>query len=99
MSGVSNLRSGDDDLGVDKLLVKLGLGALLVRGRHEGVARILEPLADAKLVLGRAQELGDLAGNAGLALRSPQVVISCRIEGILVSEDPECRGISEMDVP
>lgn len=58
--GKVNLRSGDDDLGVNKLLVKLGLGALLVRGSHERVARVLEPLADAKLVLGRAQELGDL---------------------------------------
>lgn len=54
------LRSGDDDFGVDQLLVKLGVGALLVRGGHQGVALVLEPLANAELVLGRAEEGGDL---------------------------------------
>ena len=52
-----DLRSGDDDFGVDELLLELGVGALLVRGGHESVALLLKPLADSKLVLGRAQEL------------------------------------------
>lgn len=56
------LRGGDDDLGVDQLLVKLGALALLVRGGDEGVALVLEPFADAQLVLCRAEELRDLDG-------------------------------------
>ncbi len=49
-----DLRSGDDDLGVDELLVKLGVLALLVRGGDKGVSLVLEPLADAELVFGGA---------------------------------------------
>lgn len=45
-------RSGDDDLGVNKLLVEGGVLALLVGGGHQSVAGILEPLANTKLVLG-----------------------------------------------
>jgi hypothetical protein len=56
----ASLRSGDDDFGVDQLLVKLGVGALLVRRGHQRVALVLEPLADAELVLGGAEEGGDL---------------------------------------
>ena len=55
-----DLRSGDDDLGINKLLVELGVLAFLVRCGNEGVALILEPLADAELVLGGAQQLRDL---------------------------------------
>lgn len=55
-----NLRGGDDDFGVDELLVEDGVLALLVRGGDEGVALVLEPLADAQLVLSRAQKLRDL---------------------------------------
>ena len=58
--GPWNLRSGDDDLGVDELLVEGRALALLVGGGHEGVAGILEPLADAQLVLSRAEKLRDL---------------------------------------
>ena len=65
-----NLRSGDDDLGIDELLVKGRALVVLVGRGHERVARILEPLADAKLVLGGSQKLRDLE-NAGLALYSP----------------------------
>jgi hypothetical protein len=54
------LRSGDDDLGVNELLVKGRVLAVLVRCRHQGVALILEPLADAKLILSGAEEFGNL---------------------------------------
>lgn len=53
-------RSGDDDFGIDELLVKLGVLALLVRGSDEGVALVLEPLAEAKLILGGAEKLRNL---------------------------------------
>jgi hypothetical protein len=49
-------RCGDDDLGIDQLLVECGSLALLVRGSHEGVALVLEPFAQAKLVLGGAKQ-------------------------------------------
>lgn len=58
----SNLRSGDDDLGVDELLLENAVLALLVRGRHESVALVFNPLPDTELVLGRAQQLGLLLG-------------------------------------
>ncbi len=75
--GGQHARGGDDDLGVYKLLVELGVLAFLVRCRYEGVALVLEPLADAQLVLGRAcapcaSELviaqGSLAGSYPAAL-------------------------------
>jgi len=50
--------SGDDDLGVNELLVELAVLALLVGGGHQCVALVFEPLPDAELVLGRAQHLG-----------------------------------------
>lgn len=47
------------------------------------MTRVLEPLADAKLILGRAQELGDLeSGECGVSVVFPHSVIQCRIEGI-----------------
>jgi hypothetical protein len=58
------VRSGDDDLGVDKLLVELGVLALLVRGGHESVTLVLEPLADAELVLSGTKHFGDLEEGA-----------------------------------
>lgn len=48
------LRSGDDDFGVNELLVKLGVLALLIGGGDESVTLILEPFPDAQLVLGGA---------------------------------------------
>ena len=54
---------GDDDLGVDELLVKGRVLALLARCRHERVALVLEPFADAELVFGRSEKLGDLEGE------------------------------------
>jgi hypothetical protein len=52
------IRSGDDDLSIDELLIELGVLALLVGGGDEGVALVLKPLADAQLVLGGAEKLG-----------------------------------------
>lgn len=66
-----HLRSGDDDIGVNELPVKGGVLAFLVGGGYEGVARILEPLAEAKLVLSRAQELGDLKWRTEVNVVSP----------------------------
>lgn len=51
---VGDIRGGDDDLSIDELLVELGALALLVRGGDQGVALVLEPFADAELVLCRA---------------------------------------------
>jgi hypothetical protein len=49
-----HVRRCDDDLGVYKLLVELGVLAFLVRRRDESVSLVFEPFADAQLVLGRA---------------------------------------------
>ena len=52
---------GDDDLGVHQFLVEPAVLPFLVARRHERVPLLLEPLADAQLVLGRAEERGLLA--------------------------------------
>jgi hypothetical protein len=57
-----NERSGDDDFSVDELLVEGGVLALLVGGSHESVTLVLEPLADAELVLGGTEQLRLLLG-------------------------------------
>lgn len=57
---VESLRSGNDNLSIDELLVEFGVLALLVGGGDQSVALILEPLADAKLVLSGSEKLGDL---------------------------------------
>lgn len=53
-------RGGDDDLGVNKLLVELAVFTLLVGGGHQSVALLLDPLPDTELVLGGSQKLGFL---------------------------------------
>jgi hypothetical protein len=58
----SNLRSGDDDLGVNHLLLENTALALLVGGGHESVSLVLEPLANTELVLGGTEETGLLLG-------------------------------------
>lgn len=50
----TNIRGGDDDFSINKLLVELGVGVILVRGCDESVAGILKPFPDSKLVLGGA---------------------------------------------
>ena len=56
------LRRRDDDLGVHELLVELGALPFLVAGGHQLVALLLEPPAQAQLVLRRAEQAGLLAG-------------------------------------
>jgi len=48
------LRGRDDNFCVNELLVERGVLALLIRSRDESVAVLLEPLADAELVLRRS---------------------------------------------
>jgi hypothetical protein len=57
-----NLRSGDDDLGVNHLLLEDTALTLLVGGGHESVSLVLEPLADTELVLCGTKETGLLFG-------------------------------------
>lgn len=55
-----DIRSCDDDLSVDELLIELGVLTLLVGGGNKGVTLLLEPRADAELILSRAEKLRDL---------------------------------------
>ena len=59
---MEHLRSGDDNLGVDKLLVEGGVLTLLVGSGDESVTGILEPLANTKLVLGGTEKTRLLLG-------------------------------------
>lgn len=52
----ASIRSGNDDLGVNEVLVECGVGALLVGGGDELVALLLDPLPQAELVLGAAKQ-------------------------------------------
>lgn len=52
---------GDDDLGVDELLVKGRVLVILVRRRHQRVAGVLEPFPDPELVLDGAKKFGNLS--------------------------------------
>jgi len=63
------LRCGNDDLSINKLLVKLAVLALLVGGRHKSVALVLNPLPDPELVLGRPEQSRLVLGVL-VALRS-----------------------------
>ena len=51
-----NSRCGDDDLCINKLLVEFGILPVLVRGCHKGVALVLQPFSNAKLVLRGAEQ-------------------------------------------
>lgn len=62
LRGSSDVRCGDDDLCVNKVLVELGVLALLVGRGDELVALLLNPLPDAELVLSRSEKLGLLLG-------------------------------------
>lgn len=57
-----HLRGGDDDFGVNKLLVKLGVLTLLVRGGDERVTLLLDPLSQSELVLSGTEKLWLLFG-------------------------------------
>jgi len=67
LRGSSDVRRGNDNLRVDKVLVERRTLALLVRGCDELVALLLNPLPDTKLVLGGSEETRFLLGvNATL---------------------------------
>ena len=90
-----NIRSRDDDLGVDQLLVKGRVLALLVAGGHQGVALLLEPFPDAKLVLGGAEKAGDLKTHGkvcGQPRVSPNSHLSSRF-GIHREVGPGVEGL------
>lgn len=55
-----NIRSRDDDLSINQLLIESRVLAFLVGGGDEGMALVLEPFAETKLVLGRAEQPLDL---------------------------------------
>jgi hypothetical protein len=73
---------GDDDLGVDKLLVELGVLTLLVGGGDEGVALILEPFADAEFVLCSSEELRDLRVMSAF-LSSQTLMYEVHVRGVV----------------
>jgi hypothetical protein len=52
--GIRDIRRSDDDFGIDQLLVESGVLAVLIRRRDQRVTLVLEPFADAELVLGCA---------------------------------------------
>jgi hypothetical protein len=58
LRGSSDVRCGNDDFGVNKVLVELGVLALLVGGGDELVALLLDPLPQTKLVLGGSEKTG-----------------------------------------
>jgi hypothetical protein len=60
MRNMRYLRSGDDDFGVNELLIKGRVLTLLIRGGHKSVALILEPLAETKLIFRGAKKLRNL---------------------------------------
>ena len=62
LRGSSDVRCGDDDLCVYKVLVELGVLALLVGGGDELVALLLDPFPDTELVLSGSEKLGLLLG-------------------------------------
>ena len=55
LRGSSDVRSGNDNLSINKVLVELGVLAFLVGGGDELVALLLDPFPDAKLVLGSSE--------------------------------------------
>lgn len=50
------LRSGDDDFGINKLLIESRVVTVLIRGGHQSVSLVLKPLPNAKLVLRGAKK-------------------------------------------
>jgi hypothetical protein len=76
------VRGGDDDLGVDKLLVELGVLTLLVGGGDEGVTLVLEPFADAEFVLCSSEELRDLRMMSAF-LSSQTLMYEVHVRGVV----------------
>ena len=74
-----NLRSGDNDFGVNHLLLEDAALTLLVGGCDESVSLVLEPLADSELVLCGSEEAGLLFGVL-LALMEEVLSVGCSRE-------------------
>lgn len=53
-----DLRSGDDDLGIDQFLVKGGVLGVLVVGGDESVTLALNPLSQAEFILDGTEKTG-----------------------------------------
>ena len=53
-----NVRCGDDDFGINEVLIELRVLTLLIRGGDELVALLLDPLPQTKLVLGGSEKTG-----------------------------------------
>lgn len=68
--GTWNIRSGDDDFSINKLLVKGRVLTILVGGGDEGVTLRLEPLAQTKLVLSGTEKAGLVLGVLTALCRS-----------------------------
>lgn len=77
-------RSSNDNFSVDQLLVKGGVLALLVGGSHQGVALVLEPLADAELIFGGTQQTGLLLGmlTTLISHQQPKTIIEFNFAAI-----------------
>ena len=58
MRGSCDVRCGDDDFSVNKVLVELGVLTLLAGGGDKLMALLLNPLPQTKLVLGGTEETG-----------------------------------------
>ncbi len=84
-----DLRSGDDDFGVNEFLVEFGVLALLVGSGDESVALLFKPFPDAEFVLGRAQELWLLLGVDATLL--PDIVLA----PTLMEQTSGGRGLGE----
>jgi len=71
---------GDDDLGVDELLVKDRVLALLAGGGDQGMALILEPLADAELVLSGSEKLRNLVVSVSPTYSKREPQMRCHVD-------------------
>ena len=74
-----DLRGGDNDFGVNHLLLEDAALTLLVGGCDESVSLVLEPLADSELVLCGSEEAGLLFGVL-LALGEEVLSVGCSRE-------------------
>ena len=57
-----DLRSGDDDLGINQFLIEFGVLALLIGGSNEGMALVLEPFPYPQFILCRPNHFGVVPG-------------------------------------
>lgn len=58
MRGSFDVRCGDNDFSINKVLVELRVLTLLVGGRDEFVTLLLDPFPQTKLVLGGTEKTG-----------------------------------------